>query len=66
MPNLKIWHKVKHEDFTVTTKTVKDPKVWVAECHNQGGFWSVVEYQESECFIPWNSISFIGIAEEEV
>jgi hypothetical protein len=65
MPILKIWHKKKHEDCTVTTRVVKDHIVWVAECHRQGGFWATVEYEEGECFIPWHSISFIGIAEEE-
>jgi len=54
---LRIWHKVKHDDFTVTERPTFAPRSDVETMRNYGGFWSV------DAFIPWHSISYIEVRE---
>ena len=54
---LKIWHKGKHDDFTVTeVDCASGVSFTVRQMQREGGWW----INEDE-FIPWHSISYIQV-----
>ena len=57
MPILNIWHKTGHDGGTVTPRTVKNKEIWVRECYQAGGFWTVID--DINTFVPWHCINYI-------
>jgi hypothetical protein len=56
---LRIWHKLKHNDYTVTERTTAAPISDVETIRIAGGFWT-----EAHQFVPWHSISCIEESEQ--
>lgn len=55
---LRIWHKVKHDDYTVTERVTRAPLSDIDAIRKYGGFW------HDDMFIPWHSISYIEYQRE--
>ncbi len=56
---LRIWHRVKHDDYEVTERETRSPVSDVDAIRKDCGFWA------GKAFIPWQSITYIQEISED-
>jgi hypothetical protein len=62
--SLKIWHRVRHDDFEVTEiplASLVGDEERIEEAHDAGGFILAGPDGLPSAFIPWHSVSWIEI-----
>lgn len=57
LKTLTIWHRLRHDDSTVTEVILVNPREYIKSIIRNGGFWS----EDEKSFIPLASITYYEI-----
>lgn len=61
MKKIRIWHSIKHDDYTVTEKPFDEKRGLLAMCREiaeDHGFWT------GDGFVPWHRVNYVELTEE--